>query len=178
MPDEETAITIYQGDLAHYQEPGGYDETLAQAAQAADEASQEDAFTAYHSMMAENTRAAQMDALALFSTYLAAAGVTRATGDLYSEAEAWRGMSHGLLKGFRAWLLKEGYRIGTVNHRLAIIRQYCRLAHEAGVIDEEALDLILTVKGYNAKQARNVDREREREGQNDVSQNTFRFSLR
>lgn len=162
---DETAITIYTGEVVEYQDPLRYDDDLARLAQVADELSREDAFAVYHATCSENTLAAQRDCLALVSRFLAAAGVIRAADDLYGDAQAWRGMSHGLLKGFRAWLLKEGYRVSTVNHRLAIVRQYCRLAHGAGVIDDEALDLILTVKGLNAKHARNVDRDREREGQ-------------
>jgi integrase len=162
---DETAITIYTGGIVPYQELPRYDDDLARAAQVADELSKEDAFKEYHATCSDNSRRAQHDALALFSTYLAEAGVTRSADDLYSDAEAWRGMSHGLLKGFRAWLLKQGYRVSTVNHRLAIVRQYCRLAKDAGVIDEDGLDLIMTVKGYAPKHARNIDKDREREGQ-------------
>lgn len=162
---EEIALTIYTGDVVEYQNLPRYDDDLARAAQVADEASKEDAFKEYHAGCAENSLLAQRDCLALFSKYLAAAGVIRSADDLYGDAEAWRGMSHGLLKGFRAWLLKEGYRVSTVNHRLAIIRQYCRLAHAAGVIDNEGLDLIMTVKGYSAKSARNVDADRRSAGQ-------------
>lgn len=165
MIDDTKALTIIDAEVVEYQEPGRYDDALARAALVADELSKEDAFAEYHANCTENTHQAQREGLALFSKYLAAAGVTRAPDALYSDAEAWRGMSHGLLKGFRAWMLKEGYRISTVNHRLATIRQYCRLAHDTGVIDDEALDLMMTVKGFNAKTARNLDADRRREGQ-------------
>jgi hypothetical protein len=81
------------------------------------------------------------------------------------DAEAWRGMSEGLVKGFRTWLVNAGYRIGSINHRLAIVRQYCTLAHDADAIADEKYDLILTVKGFSTKKAGiNVDRDRKRDG--------------
>jgi integrase len=139
-----------------------YGDDLARAGLAADHASRGDAFAQYHAEQTENTRAAQLDALKCFSTYLAQAGIERAILDLYQDAEAWRGMSAGLLKGFRTWLLEEGYAIGTINHRLAIIRQYCRLAHEAGVLSDETLELVLAVKGHGGKTGRNLDNDRAR----------------
>src|SRR6266568_1407323 len=139
-----------------------YDDDLARAGLAADHASQTDAFADYHAEQTDNTRAAQKDALKCFSTYLAAASIKRQASDLYQDAEAWRGMSAGLLKGFRTWLLEEGYAIGTLNQRLATLRQYCRLAHEAGVLSDETLELVLAVKGYGSKTARNLDSDRAR----------------
>ncbi len=143
--------------------PSPYGNDLARAAAAADQASRTDAFASYHAEQTENTRAAQQTALACFSTYLAAAGVQRQAFSLYEDVEAWRGMSHGLLKGFRQWILQQGYRIGTINTRLAILRQYCRLANEAGIIPDEELELLLSVKGYSAKTGRNLDADRVRQ---------------
>jgi len=143
--------------------PGFYGDDLALAAAAADQASRTDAFASYHAEQTENTHAAQQAALACFSTYLTAAGVQRQAAALYEDAEAWRGMSHGLLKGFRQWMLQQGYRIVTINTRLAILRQYCRLAHEAGAIADEDLELLLAVKGYSAKTGRNIDADRVRQ---------------
>lgn len=139
-----------------------YGDYLALAGLAADHASRIDAFAEYHAEQADNTRTAQLDALKCFSTYLAEAGIKREADDLYQDAEAWRGMSVGLLKGFRTWLLEQGYAIGTLNHRLAIIRQYCRLANAAGTIPDETLELLLAVKGYGGKTGRNLDVDRAR----------------
>ncbi len=142
--------------------PGSYGNDLALAGLAANHASRTDTFAEYHAEQTDNTRAAQFDALKCFSTYLAAAGIQRRAEDLYQDAEAWRGMSAGLLKGFRKWLLEQGFAIGTLNHRLSIIRQYCRLAHAAGVLSEEVLELVLAVKGYGGKSGRNLDVDRTR----------------
>src|SRR6266700_774424 len=139
-----------------------YDDDLARAGLAADHASQTDAFADYHAEQTDNTRAAQLDALKCFSTYLAQAGIQRQAEDLYHDAEAWRGISAGLLKGFRKWLLEQGFAIGTLNHRLSILRQYCRLANAADTISDEVLELVLAVKGYGGKTGRNLDSDRTR----------------
>jgi integrase len=139
-----------------------YGDDLARAGLAADHASRTDTFAEYHAEQSDNTRAAQLDALKCFSTYLAAAHIQRQAEDLYQDAEAWRGMSAGLLKGFRTWLLEQGFAIGTLNHRLSIIRQYCRLANAAGTIPDETLELVLAVKGYGGKIGRNLDVDRSR----------------
>jgi integrase len=163
MDDESTALTIINGDsLALEKARPRYGDDLALAGLAADRASRTDAFAEYHAEQTDNTRAAQKDALTCFSTYLAAAGIEREAEDLYQDAEAWRGMSAGLLKGFRAWLLEQGFAISTLNHRLSIIRQYCRLAHAAGVLFDEVLELLLAVKGYGGKTGRNLDVDRAR----------------
>jgi integrase len=163
MDDESTALSIVQEiPLTRERVRSRYGDDLARAGLAADHASRRDAFAEYHAQQTANTRAAQLDALKCFSAYLAAAGIEREAEDLYQDAEAWQGMSAGLLKGFRKWLLEQGFAIGTLNHRLSIIRQYCRLAHAAGVIADEVLELVLAVKGYGGKTGRNLDVDRTR----------------
>lgn len=144
--------------------PDRYADDLARAGQVADCASRTDVFALYHAEQTANTHVAQQQALAIFAAYLAQAGVRREAIDLYHDADAWRGMSKGLLLGFRAWLLNAGYAIGTINHRLAVVRQYCTLAHEVGTIPDDAYELLLTVKGYNGKTGRNLDAQRTKEG--------------
>jgi integrase len=164
MDNESTALTVMTETPFSLEKVRSrrYGDDLAQAGLAADHASRTDAFASYHAEQTDNTRAAQKDALKCFSTYLAAAHIQREADDLYQDADAWAGMSAGLLKGFRAWLLEEGYAIGTLNHRLAIIRQYCRLAAAAGTIPDEVLELVLAVKGYGGKTGRNLDTDRTR----------------
>jgi integrase len=163
MDDDSTALTIItEAPLSLERERSRYGDDLARAGLAADHASQTDAFAEYHAEQTDNTRAAQLDALKCFSSYLAAAHIHREALDLYHDAQAWQGMSAGLLKGFRKWLLEQGFAIGTLNHRLSIIRQYCRLAHAAGVLSDEMLELVLAVKGYGGKTGRNLDNDRTR----------------
>src|SRR6266568_3803373 len=105
MDDESTALTIVQEiPLTSESARSRYGDDLALAGLAADHASRTDAFAEYHAEQTDNTRAAQRDALKCFSAYLAAAHIQREAEDLYQDAEAWRGMSAGLLRGFRTWL--------------------------------------------------------------------------
>ena len=165
MDDELTALSIIEdvritrGNILPH-----YSNDLTRAGLVADELSREDAFAEYHANCTANTHAAQRNDLKLFAAYLAEAGVKRNPEDLYADAEAWRGMSRGLLKGFRKWMLDRGYAISSVNVRLTTVRQYVTLAHEAGVIVEEDYDLLMTVKGYSAKSGRNIDVERHSQG--------------
>src|SRR5713101_41407 len=108
VPGDASTIRLLPGSR--------YDDNLALAGLAADHASRTDTFAEYHAEQTDNTRAAQLDALKCFSTYLAKAGIERLADDLYQDAEAWRGMSVGLLKGFRKWMLEQGLAIGTLNH--------------------------------------------------------------
>ena len=71
-------------------------------------------------------------------------------------------MSAELLKSLRKWLLEQGFANGTLNHRLSIIRQYCRLVHAAGTISDEVLGLVLAVKGYGGKTGSKLDVDRTR----------------
>ena len=154
---------LVPGDAAMIMLPRSrYGDDLALGGLAADHASRTDTFAEYHAEQTENTRTAQLDALKCFSTYLGKAGIQRQALDLYQDAEAWRGMSVGLLKGFRKWLLEQGFAIATLNHRLSILRQYCRLANAAGTIPDEVLELVLAVKGYGGKTGRNLDSDRAR----------------
>lgn len=141
-----------------------YDDALARAGMIADSLSGAPSFQEYHASCTENTLARQRNDLALFSRYLASAGITRRADDLFTDAEAWRGMSYGLLRGMRQWMHDEGYAIGSINVCLATIRQYCKLVGGADIISQEALDLIMTVKGYSVKEGRNVDRMRSKQG--------------
>lgn len=162
---EERGLTVIEGAVVSVEvERRTYDDALARAGMVADSLSGETSFQEYHITCTENTLSRQRNDLALFSRYLASAGIIRRPEDLFSDAEAWRGMSYGLLRGMRQWMYEKGYAIGSINVCLATIRQYCKLAKGAGAISQEALDLLMTVKGYNAKEARNIDRVRSKQG--------------
>ncbi len=163
MPGKRAMIVIDDAVVSVEQEPHRYDDALAHAGMVADSFTGGTSFQEYHATCTENTLSRQRNDLTLFSRFLASARITRFPEDLFADAEAWRGMSYGLLRGMRQWMQDEGYAVGSINVCLATIRQYCKLATEAGAISQEALDLILTVKGYSAKEARNVDRTRSKQ---------------
>jgi len=90
-----------------------------------------------------------------------AAVVTRSGDDLFRDLQAWRGISAGLVKGFVAWQLQQGFANASINSRLATIKVYCKMAMDVGALSAIALARISLVKGYRRKEGRNVDRERE-----------------
>jgi site-specific recombinase XerC len=169
LPDQDvtiidaTDVTVIQGR--------DYDDALALAGMVADRSSECEVFKTYHTeQCSENTRDRHMNDLACFSTFLAqySVPVVRTAEDLYCDAYAWRGMSHGVVREFVAWMTKQGYAPGTINGRLFTVRKYCKLAgpvpEGAGVLSAEQLDAILTVKGRNAEEQSKVDKDRERQG--------------
>ena len=145
-----------------------YNNHLAIAGEIANQTSQYDVFAVYRQNITSNTRKRQHNDLEAFSSYLASAGIHRSAEDFMADPLAWQGMTYGLLRGFVTWMLQQGYSTGTVNVRLSTIRQYCKLAgpppEGAGIIGEQNLAALQTVKGYAGKQARNVDHDREHNG--------------
>lgn len=147
-------------------QPGQYDDRLAVIGQIADRFAVSDAFAGARAVWTANTQKRYMNDLELFSTYLAGAQIQRPAQVLFHDAEAWRGMSFGLLKGFKSWLEQQGYATSTIKGCLSTVHIFCKLAGPgptgAGVLDEATLAAILTVKGVNGRKARNLDEERRR----------------
>ncbi len=148
--------------------PKQYDNDMAIASDIANRISQRDVFMKYREEISENTKRRQANDLESFKTYLEEAGITRSATELMNDPYAWKGIEYGLIRGYIAWSLEQGYSTGTINVRLATIRQYCRLAgptpEGAGVIPQRDFDAILTVKGYEGKKARNIDADRKHNG--------------
>jgi integrase len=138
-----------------------YDKDLALAGAVADTIAAQDRFQIYHETISANTRRRQHCELDAFSRYLAEAGVTRSASQLYSDVNAWRGMTSGLLQGFVRWQVQTGVAIGTINLRLATIKKYCVLSMESRVLSTEDYALIAQVKSYSHKAGRNLDRQRD-----------------
>lgn len=154
---DDTQITIVT-------DTSGYDDALARAGLIAEQAIRSQKFEAYHAMKARNTLLRQQHDLQVFSRYLGHAQIVRMAENLYADAGAWQGMNAGLLEGFKAWMLQEGYAIGSINIRLATVRKYCELAHVSGVLSAQELALIKLVKGYRYSEGRNVDQGRKDKG--------------
>ena len=150
------------------------EQPLALAGQAADRAAARGVFAAYQADLAKNTLRSQRADLVLLARYQASAGILpaypeerverqeweeRHAAPFWSTPEAWRGMTWGLVAGFKVWLSQEGHAVASINRALATLRRYAELARQAGAIDADALQLIRTVKGY--RNARKVDEKRE-----------------
>jgi integrase len=143
-----------------------YDDHLALAGQVADRFAQSDAFAEAQAIWTVNTRRRYLNDLELFSAYLESAHIERPAEALFNDAQAWRGMTFGLLKGFKLWLEQSGYATGTIKGSISTIHVFCRLAGPGpvgvGVLDEASLTAILTVRGTSGRKARNLDEARKR----------------
>ena len=141
-----------------------YDDHLELAGMVADQLALSDTFAEAHAIWTANTRRRYVNDLELFSDYLSSAGINRSAEALFNDAEAWRGMNFGLLKGFKIWLEQCGYATGTIKGNISTVHVFCRLAGPgpagAGVLDEASLASILTVRGTSGRKARNLDEAR------------------
>ncbi len=119
-------------------------------------------FADYRSRKAANTLRRQDNALALFSRYLAAAGIQSPPrpAELGAEPGAWRGVTWGLVAGFARWLLGQDYAIGSVNGALSTVKVYARLAMQAGALDRGEYVAIHAVQGYSRTEGQRVDEAR------------------
>jgi integrase len=131
---------------------------LARAGQAANAYAAQGAFADYLSRKAANTIRTQAAALARFADFLAAAGLD--AGDLQHDPDAWRGVTWGLVEGFRHWLVQQGDATSSINNRLAIVKTYAKLALKAGALGAGEYALIRAVSGYSATEAKRVDERR------------------
>src|ERR1700731_2251143 len=104
-----------------------YDDPLVLAGQVADRYAQSDAFAEAQATWTANTQRRYLNDLELFSTYLGRAHIERPLEDLFNDAEAWGGMTFGLLKGFKTWLEQRGYATGTIKGSISTIHVFCRL---------------------------------------------------
>lgn len=165
---EDLQLVLYHNsrdiDSHLAEEKPRYDDSLEIAGLIADHLSRGQKFAAYHSTKAHNTLQRQQYDLQVFSAYLAQAGITRDPESLYLDAEAWRGITAGLLEGFKTWMLNHGYAIGSVNLRLSTIRKYCELACVAGTLSDQDIALIKLVKGFRFSEGHNIDRNRAEQG--------------
>jgi hypothetical protein len=131
---------------------------IEQVAQAAEVARDKTALERYQEGLSDETQERQGYDLALFKRFLES--VHTQPGDFYYDLEAWRSINAGLVDGFLQWLKREGYAIGSMNVRLATVKAYCKVAHDAGVIRTPIYTRIQGVKGIPRKSARHVDTRR------------------
>jgi integrase len=156
MDDSEKALQIHEGGEIVDPDSQG---AMVMAGQFANQYAAQDVFSDYLSRKAQNTIRSHAASLSRFGMYLAAVGVE--ASDLQYTPAAWRGVTHGLVKGFRNWMVAEGDSITSINTRLSAVKTYARLAMEAGVITPEDGILIAGVRGYSQKEAKRVNARRE-----------------
>ncbi|MEP0762322.1 MAG: hypothetical protein HRF48_06235, partial [Chloroflexota bacterium] len=151
---------------------------LAVAGRVANEEAAQSVFADYLSRKADNTIRRQAADLARFAALLNQAGegagvqlgaALAAFADSVAafphgpdpDAEAWRGVTWGLVEAFRNWMVAQGDAVGSTNVRLSTVKAYARLATKAGVLTAEELAMIRAVAGYAHKEARRIDERRE-----------------
>jgi integrase len=115
-------------------------------------------FQDYRERKARNTLIRQDRCLRVFSSYLAEAGVS--SGNLPLDADAWEGVTWGLIEGFKRWLLLKGFAVSSVNIMLSTVKTYSRLAAKAGKISPQDYVLIKAVEGYRRTEAKRIDKHR------------------
>ncbi len=134
---------------------------MQQIAAVADRLSSAHAFDDYRSLKAPNTLERQKDDLKAFQNYLYSAGAAVPKGlSLELHAEAWRGVSPGLVDGFVKWLANEGASIGTINVRLSTVKTYVGLAAACRVVSQDTLNGVRAVHGYRHPEGLRLDERR------------------
>lgn len=153
-------------------------------AAAADEVADQQVFKEYREGLRPATRRRQDAELRLFLRYLVEVGAVAAPFDgdewwatdegqdwlaqtaatLTRSPALWRNIGRGLVRAYQQWLLKQGYAVGTVNVRLAVIRKYVRLAASVGEVSEDTAAQVGQVKGLQQTRAETVDAARQATG--------------
>jgi integrase len=135
---------------------------LERVGQAANDAAAQGVFTDYRTRKAANTLSSQAASLAMFSEFLGTVGV-EAVG-LAMDPASWKGITWGLVEGFRNAMVRQGYAVATVNARLSAVKTYAKLAAKAGILDRQELAMIAMVDGYGRKDAVRLDGHRTETG--------------
>ncbi len=159
---------IVDGEIVHingttaitpYSTPAD-DWALARAGAIANAAASQGVFADYIARRSEETLRRQSADLRLFTNYLNEVGLS-VNGDVFQfSAEPWRGMTWGIVEGFKRWMLDRGYAIGSVNVRLSTIKTYVKLAFKAGAIDASEHAMIRQVVGFSRRESKRVDQKR------------------
>ncbi len=135
--------------------------SLARAGQVANVYAAQGVFADYINRRAANTLRRQIADLRSFAQYLDVVSVHVDGDTLQQTAEAWQGITWGIVEGFKRWMLQQGYAVGSVNVRLSTIKTYARLAFKAGAIDATEHALIRQVTGYSRREGRRVNEKRD-----------------
>lgn len=137
-------------------------DAMTSAGKAANKAAQRHAFDNALTGKADNTIKRKRADLALFELFLNSVNVP--AHDLYSNPEAWRGVTWGIVEAYKKWMLQKGYAIASVNGRLSTVRNHAQIAAQAGTIDDVEARMIASVKSYTHKESKRIDDQRSAAG--------------
>lgn len=141
-------------------------DAIEAAGQIANAYARQNVFQRYLEGKAPNTLIAQHGDLTSLATYLTAVHSGRVIYEaeqLQTQPQAWFGITHGLVEGFKEWLAQQGTAVATINRRLSTVKVYVGLAAKAEVISPTARALIKEVNGYHGRAAKEVDQRRPRQ---------------
>jgi integrase len=148
------------------------------AGQAANYHAAQGVFADYLSRKADNTIRRQAADLARFAEYLNQVGeqagmppgaalsafaqaVAAFPDGPTPDADAWQGVTWGLVEGFRNWMVAQGDAVGSINVRLSTLKAYAKLATKAGALTAEEYAMIRTVASYSRKESKRIDERRD-----------------
>lgn len=117
-------------------------------------------FTKFTATKAANTVRRYQDDLGTFVQYLADVTITTDVESLMTSPKAWAGMTWGIVEGYKAWLLRKGFAIRTVNVKLSVVKAFADLAMKAGAIAGDEASKIKGIGGFAGREAKNVDSKR------------------
>lgn len=132
--------------------------TLSALGMTANHVARSNVFQDYRERKANNTLIRQDRCLRMFALYLGEAGVN--SGSLAYDANAWDGVTWGLVEGFKRWLLLKGFAVSSVNVMLSTIKTYAGLTAKAGKIPPQEYILIKAVQGYRRTEVKRIDKQR------------------
>jgi integrase len=155
MPKKRNIVASTDENALQPLLPGELAQTLGQQANAAAAQSR---FADYRSHHAEQTLRRQEADLLLFREFLESVGMH--TGELISDAAAWRLITWGLVEAFVRWQLNLGYAVTSVNVHLSTIKTYARLAMQVGTLTPQEYALIRAVQGYTYREQARIDQKR------------------
>lgn len=133
---------------------------LAAAGPAADRAAAQHVFADYRRRRAEETIRRQDADLALFASFLHAAGA-QAPDDFGTNPDAWMHITWGMVAAFVEWQLREGYAVGSINVRLSTVKAYAKLTTRAGTMPAETYAQIKLVSGMRHAEGKRIDKQRD-----------------
>jgi len=132
---------------------------LAQVGTEANRAAARFRFVDYQQRRASETLRRQQAELTLFSNFLHEQ-LNLQIDNLFTDPQAWIGITWGLVEAFIKWQLQLGYAVSSINVHLSTLKTYARLAMQAGTITSQEYALIRALQGYSRKEQRRIDNRR------------------
>lgn len=116
----------------------------------------------YYSRKAPNTVRNVRSHIRHFEAFLDTIGVPHE--NMEEDPEAWSIITWGLVEAYVKWMLKQEYKISTLNLMLTTIKLMTKLAYKAHTIPFQTFSEIQLVEGFDKTEKDRIDAERVRQG--------------